>query len=115
MVSGGCLVGHAAQGIGAPAPGAVVAARGSMTGLSAGATVSGAFFVFVAVVGPAVPAPLHQGRPEGRPPCLRTGAGTRPDRAGPGTAKRRPPPPVGRGGRRTGPDLSPVHRADATD
>lgn len=51
MVSGGCLVGYAAQGIGAPALGAVVTAHGLMAGLVTGAAVFGGFFVLVAVVG----------------------------------------------------------------
>lgn len=60
MVSGGYLVGYAAQGIGAPALGAVVTAHGLMTGLVTGAAVSGGFFVLVAVVGLTVLTPLHR-------------------------------------------------------
>ncbi|MFE8952694.1 hypothetical protein [Streptomyces althioticus] len=60
MVSGGYLVGYAAQGIGAPALGAVVTAHGLMAGLVTGAAVSGGFFVLVAVVGLTVLTPLHR-------------------------------------------------------
>ncbi|MGA4982952.1 hypothetical protein ACPB9I_12940 [Streptomyces cellulosae] len=54
------LVGYAAQGIGAPALGAVVTAHGRMTGLMTGAAVAGGFFALVAVVGLAVLTPLHR-------------------------------------------------------
>ncbi|MEQ8145143.1 MFS transporter [Streptomyces sp. OP7] len=60
MVSGGYLVGYAAQGVGAPALGAVVTAHGLMAGLVTGAAVFGAFFVLVAVVGLVVLTPVHR-------------------------------------------------------
>ncbi|MBT3165200.1 MFS transporter [Streptomyces sp. Vc74B-19] len=60
MVSGGYLVGYAAQGVGAPALGAVVTAHGLMTGLVTGAAVFGAFFVLVAAVGLVVLTPVHR-------------------------------------------------------
>ncbi|GHH84115.1 MFS transporter [Streptomyces sulfonofaciens] len=60
MVSGGYLVGYAAQGIGAPALGAVVTAHGLMSGLLTGATAFGAFFVLALVGGLTTLAPLHR-------------------------------------------------------
>ncbi|MGW0080340.1 MFS transporter [Streptomyces sp. NPDC003393] len=60
MVSGGYLIGYLAQGIGAPALGAVVTAHGLMPGLLSGATAFGAFFVVVLIGGLAVLAPLHR-------------------------------------------------------
>ncbi|MGP4088167.1 MFS transporter [Streptomyces sp. KR55] len=63
MVSGGYLIGYIAQGVGAPALGAVVTAHGLMSGLLTGATAFGAFFVVVLIGGLTVLAPLHrQGR-----------------------------------------------------
>jgi MFS family permease len=67
MVSGGYLAGYAAQGIGAPALGAVVTAHGLMSGLVTGAVAFGAFFVVVLVGGLAVLAPLHR---SGRRPAV---------------------------------------------
>ncbi|WP_143663554.1 MFS transporter [Streptomyces sp. NRRL B-24085] len=60
MVSGGYLIGYAAQGVGAPALGAVVTAHGLMPGLLTGATAFGAFFVVVLIGGLTVLAPLHR-------------------------------------------------------
>ncbi|MEU6602867.1 MFS transporter [Streptomyces flaveolus] len=60
MVSGGYLIGYIAQGVGAPALGAVVTAHGLLTGLLTGATAFGAFFVVVLIGGLTVLAPLHR-------------------------------------------------------
>ncbi|MEV7075797.1 MFS transporter [Streptomyces sp. NPDC093990] len=60
MVSGGYLIGYAAQGVGAPALGAVVTAHGLMPGLLTGATAFSAFFVVVLIGGLTVLAPLHR-------------------------------------------------------
>ncbi|MEU5461015.1 MFS transporter [Streptomyces althioticus] len=60
MVSGGYLVGYLAQGIGAPALGAVVTAHGLMPGLVTGAIVFGAFFLTAIIGGLTVLAPLHR-------------------------------------------------------
>ncbi|MFJ8146782.1 MFS transporter [Streptomyces sp. NPDC096048] len=60
MVSGGYLVGYIAQGIGAPALGAVVTAHGLMPGLFTGAVVFGSFFAVTLVVGFTVLAPVRR-------------------------------------------------------
>jgi MFS family permease len=60
MVSGGYLIGYVAQGVGAPALGAVVTAHGLMPGLVTGATVFGAFFVAALITGLTVLAPLER-------------------------------------------------------
>jgi MFS family permease len=57
MVSGGYLIGYIAQGVGAPALGAVVTAHGLMPALLTGATAFGAFFVVVLIGGLTVLAP----------------------------------------------------------
>ncbi|WP_437080686.1 MFS transporter [Streptomyces sp. enrichment culture] len=67
MVSGGYLVGYVAQGIGAPALGAVVTAHGLMSGLVTGAVVFGAFFVIALIGGLTVLAPLHRSGKQGTP------------------------------------------------
>ncbi|WP_306192392.1 MFS transporter [Streptomyces sp. MK5] len=73
MVSGGYLIGYIAQGVGAPALGAVVTAHGLMPGLLTGATAFGAFFVVVLIGGLAILAPLHR---RGRHAAHRTTAAT---------------------------------------
>ncbi|WP_406351224.1 hypothetical protein OHB56_01770 [Streptomyces sp. NBC_01635] len=69
MVSGGYLAGYVAQGIGVPAPGAVVTAHGLMAGPVTGAAVLGGFFVLVAVVGLVVLTPLHRADREAARPA----------------------------------------------
>ncbi|MFJ7017966.1 hypothetical protein ACIQUW_06340 [Streptomyces sp. NPDC101117] len=56
MVSAGYLVGYVAQGVGAPALGAVVTAHGLMTGLMTGAIAFGVLFLAALTV----LAPLHK-------------------------------------------------------
>ncbi|MFE9941242.1 hypothetical protein [Streptomyces hirsutus] len=69
MVPSGYLVGYVAQGIGVPAPGAVVTAHGLMAGPVTGAAVLGGFFVLVAVVGLVVLTPLHRADREAARPA----------------------------------------------
>lgn len=54
MVSGGYLVGYAAQGVGAPLLGWIVTRHGLLSGLVTGAIVFSAFFVLVLICGLAV-------------------------------------------------------------
>ncbi|MEV5365171.1 MFS transporter [Streptomyces cellulosae] len=122
-VSGAYLDGYAAQGIGAPALGAVVTAHGLMSELVTGAAVAGGFFVLVAVVGLAVLTPLHRADREAA--RRRTAAGTGPGGVGPeehrapnGEAPSALPPGEWRTAHRIAtchPFISPVRRAGATD
>ncbi|MGW0147928.1 MFS transporter [Streptomyces sp. NPDC003333] len=60
MVSAGYLVGYIAQGVGAPALGAVVTAHGLMSGLMTGAIAFGVLFLAALTAGLTVLAPLHR-------------------------------------------------------